>query len=431
VPLDLSILLKKSLWPLFFRGGGALLTFVMFLLVGRATSAEGFGFFSLYLALGGLISVAFQWGMPSYIVKKLPHQNGEIDEQFQQLVASLCVVIVFSVLLMLVVFLFYSSLVTLKLTIGLSVGYSFVLLSCLYAFSQSFLNTLSCALNGLERNAWFVFYGYFVVPCVFVLVLSLCNVEKFYDAIYIHITVVSSAVLMSMITLRYYFRKRKVGIIINFDTIKKSIGEGRHFLLISIGAIGLNWVDTIVIGFFVGAEEVARYTVASRVVMIFALALVTVNAVITPMISRLYLNGRIKELKKIVNKSSIVFMISGLITVGIVVVFGRQILILFGSEYAQSYNLLLVLLVGQFVNLLAGPVGPLLTMTGKEKELKSIVWQALILNIILSVILAFYWGAIGVAYSTSISLMYWNIKATCEVKSHLGFWPFLFMKGRC
>lgn len=429
--MNLSVLLRKSLRPLFFRGGGALLTFLMFILVSRTTSEESFGLFSLYLAFGGLMSVAFQWGMPTYLVKKLPHQSGEIDNQLQQLVASLCVVIVFSLLIMSIVFVLYGLLGAMKLTIGLSVGFGFVLLSCLYAFCQSFLNTLSCALNGLERNAWFVFYGYFVVPCVFVLTLLLFNVGTFFSVVYMHIVIVSLSVLMSMMTLYYYFRRSEAGLYISYDTIKRSIKEGRHFLLISLGAIGLNWVDTLVIGFFVGTAEVAKYTAASRVIMIFALALVTVNAVITPLISRFYVNGGIKELKAMINKSSIIFTVSGLTTAVVVIFFGGQILILFGSEYAQSYDLLLILLVGQFVNLLAGPVGPLLAMTGREKELKTIVWEALIINIILSVILAFYWGAMGVAVSTTLALVYWNVKATCEVKSHLGFWPFLCVKSGC
>jgi O-antigen/teichoic acid export membrane protein len=95
---------------------------------------------------------------------------------------------------------------------------------------------------------------------------------------------------------------------------------------------------------------------------------------------------------------------------------------LFGAQYRTGAIILIILSVGQFVNVSFGSVGYLLSMTGRENSLRNIMLTSSAINIILSIIGVKLYGYVGVAYATAFSTILWNALSLIVVKRHLGFW---------
>ncbi|NJM87069.1 MAG: hypothetical protein HC847_07645, partial [Hydrococcus sp. RU_2_2] len=88
---------------------------------------------------------------------------------------------------------------------------------------------------------------------------------------------------------------------------------------------------------------------------------------------------------------------------------GKPILGLFGSEFRESYFLLLIHLFGQLVNAMAGPVALLLNMTGYHNDATKVLAVSATLNIILNAILIPSYGSVGASVATVISTTLWNV----------------------
>jgi O-antigen/teichoic acid export membrane protein len=108
----------------------------------------------------------------------------------------------------------------------------------------------------------------------------------------------------------------------------------------------------------------------------------------------------------------------------LLVVAGEPILTLFGTEFGSAYELLMVLLLGQLINIITGPVGHLLTMTGHEQTLRNLLLLMLPLTLVLCLLLIPAYGALGAAWAIALPMIAENLICCWLVKKRLGlpFW---------
>jgi len=92
---------------------------------------------------------------------------------------------------------------------------------------------------------------------------------------------------------------------------------------------------------------------------------------------------------------------------------------IFGDEFIAGSVVLIILLIGRFINSFSGSTGLILQMTGHQKVYRDIVAVALILNIVLNLILTPLYGYVGTAVATVISIAVWNIWAAVYIKRKL------------
>lgn len=89
--------------------------------------------------------------------------------------------------------------------------------------------------------------------------------------------------------------------------------------------------------------------------------------------------------------------------------FGPFLLPLFGPDFRAAYVPMLILLAGQLISALAGPVGYLMMMTGHQTEVTKVMGIAAGLNIAGNAIAIPILGTAGAALVTSGSILFWNI----------------------
>ena len=102
-------------------------------------------------------------------------------------------------------------------------------------------------------------------------------------------------------------------------------------------------------------------------------------------------------------------------------VVGEWLLVtLFGSEFGGAYWPLLILGLGQLANAGFGATAMLLNMTGFERDVTRVVAIAAGLNVGLNLALIPFFGVIGAAVATSVSLLFWNVWLWQVVRWRLG-----------
>ena len=101
----------------------------------------------------------------------------------------------------------------------------------------------------------------------------------------------------------------------------------------------------------------------------------------------------------------------------------EHIMRLFGDDFEKAAGLLTVMAVGQFINVSTGCVGYLLSMSGHDKDFRRVTFVSGPIAIFLSFFLTDYYGVLGAAYATALSLSIHNFLAFYMVKKRLGFWP--------
>lgn len=177
--------------------------------------------------------------------------------------------------------------------------------------------------------------------------------------------------------------------------------------------VGLNLVssrfDVILLGMLAPIEQVGIYSAASRVADVVVFGLVSSNAVVAPLIARLHATGRHDELQRMVALAAKGICLLTLPLALLLLLFGRPILGLFGSGFEAGYPVLVILICGQLVNALAGPVGYLMTMTGHQTEAARIVGISAIINVALNGLLIPLIGMLGAAIATAVSTATWNL----------------------
>jgi len=180
------------------------------------------------------------------------------------------------------------------------------------------------------------------------------------------------------------------------------------------------WISIIILGLFVSNAQIGYFSVALQLALLAEFGLQVVNPVIAPQIARLHAIGDKRRLQKLATSSArIVLVFNIIITTGFILL-GRQFIMLFyGASYSEAYSVLLILLIGQLVNSITGSVGYLLNMTGYEKKTSLARVTTTVINVILTLILAYRYGILGAAVASALSLVIWNLMLYVLVRKYL------------
>ncbi len=171
-------------------------------------------------------------------------------------------------------------------------------------------------------------------------------------------------------------------------------------------------VDVVMLGWFRDNAEVGVYRLASRLAGFISFPLFVANASIAPRIVTYHLRGEMEALARWIRRMiRMAFLGASALWMGLVLL-GPWLLGLAGTSYRSGYPVLLLLGLGQMVNVAAGSVGWVLQMTHHERDAAMGVGTALILNVLLNAWLTPRWGMMGTALATATALAGWNLVLT-------------------
>jgi O-antigen/teichoic acid export membrane protein len=194
-------------------------------------------------------------------------------------------------------------------------------------------------------------------------------------------------------------------------------------MLFSGSFMVLSQTDTLMIGVFLSAKQVGLYSAALKTSCWVPFILAAVNAISAPLIASLYAQGDRQGLQQLVSTIARWMFYPALATAIGLMVFAEPVLQLFGPEFVAARGVLLILSLGQLVNVGAGSVGYLMTMTGHQNQSAMVMGVTALVNVILNLIGIHLGGIVGVAMATAFSLALWNVWLYLLVVQELGVRP--------
>lgn len=176
----------------------------------------------------------------------------------------------------------------------------------------------------------------------------------------------------------------------------------------------------IILGIYLTSEKVGIFQVASRTAMFISYILIAVNSIAAPKIAELYREGKIEVLSIFAQKTTKLMTLCAFFPLALFILIPKIILSIFGTEFIEGSFVLVIIGIGQFINVSTGVVGLLLTMTGYEKIWRNVIIISAIFNISLNLLLIPVWNIVGAAIAMTLSISLQMLAALVMVWKKLG-----------
>jgi O-antigen/teichoic acid export membrane protein len=415
-------LIKKTLLAGGLKFSSAFVAFFLTLMVTRILGAEQAGLFLLGFSLLAFLSIFFRLGLDN-VVLRLIGANGLSKLSQSKLNRGLTWVFITASLFTVGVVVF-SDFISLYLfnNIDFSPILSWIILALP---SMVLFMLLSLAFQGQRRVVSATMFQNLGVSSLFVIITTvfLYQFDVLISAIDSAKMYAVSALIICISAISLWFFQP--GVRFTFESIKDNelLKASSNLWVSSIMSLAVIWSGVLVSSAFVTPSELAYLSAAQRTAMLISFILVVVNMVLAPLYARLWSEGNIGEMARLARLSTRTMILMGLPIIIIILLFPKLIMSLFGVGFEKGSGLLIIMAVGQFINVSTGSVNYLLNMTGHEKDFRKVTMFAGPLTLFLSYVLVLKFGIIGAAISTAIGLSLQNLLALHMVKKRLGFWP--------
>lgn len=196
--------------------------------------------------------------------------------------------------------------------------------------------------------------------------------------------------------------------------------SSRELLAMSALVLVMQWTATILLGRWGTAADVAVFEAARRTAFMTTLVLTAVNSIAAPKFAELYEQGQLEALGRTARSSARMMILFAAPVLLLFVVAPSWVMGLFGPEFTTGGTVLLILAVGQFINVATGSVGFVLIMTGHERLARNNTAVAATVAVVLNALLIPRFGAVGAAIATAVSIASLNLPGAYLVKRELG-----------
>jgi len=190
----------------------------------------------------------------------------------------------------------------------------------------------------------------------------------------------------------------------------------------------VQWSSQLMLGAWGTSEEVAFFSTAQRTAMLTSFVLFAVNAIAAPKFAAMHAQGDIEGLKRMALWSVRLMLLAAVPALLIMLLVPEWLMSFFGDEFRAASGALMILALGQFVNIATGSVGYLLSMTGHEQELRNNAILSAITGFLLGLILIPNFGLLGATIATAVAIASQNLLGAYQVRRHLGFNTLVFWK---
>lgn len=183
----------------------------------------------------------------------------------------------------------------------------------------------------------------------------------------------------------------------------------------------VQWSSQLLLGVWGSGEQVALFAAAQRTAMLTSFVLVAVNAIAAPKFAAMHSQNDLEGLRRMALVTVRLMLLAALPILVLILLFPGWLMGLFGEDFRAAAPALVVLAIGQFVNIASGSVGFLLSMTGHEKVLRANIAVSAAVGLYLGAWLIPALGINGAAIATAMAVASQNLLGVYQVNRLLGF----------
>lgn len=228
-------------------------------------------------------------------------------------------------------------------------------------------------------------------------------------AIYLTLATAVLGTLSNIIQVIYCFKVLKIKVVFGgFDKkIFKDIAAYSFYIFLASIVDVIYWnTDTVILGMFNGSDEIAVYTVASKLNNYYSTFTMTISGMLLPKVVKMVTENKSdKEITNLFIKvSRIQLEIIGVIIIGFLAI-GKQFIYYWaGPEYTNAFYIALLIMCIRIIPI-CQVLGTSILQAKNKHKVRSIIYSLVaIINIVISVPLSKLYGGIGCAIGTVIGL---------------------------
>lgn len=178
-------------------------------------------------------------------------------------------------------------------------------------------------------------------------------------------------------------------------------------------------LSVVLIGLLMSPAATGPFFAALRLAIAMNLFLMASGMVVAPAIARHFHRNEIDIVRRLCLMTVAGVAIPTLAMFMVFVLYGREIIGLFGSGFESAYIALLVLSAGNLVNALSGPTIQIMEMTGAERPYFRIVLVTNLIALLLMVALTPLFGIVGAAIAVAFGTSAWNVRCILYIRKTL------------
>lgn len=408
-------LLKGSSVGFVLKAAGILFAQIFAIVVGRTLGADAYGAFGLSLSIITIFSILSTAGLDIGLLKFVASNNktGNKQEISHSYLTSLIIAVPLSTVISYLSFL-YSPAIAGQIFDKAHLTPYFKIAS-LGILPLTIIKMNGEALRGFKEIKEYVFLKYAGTHLFAVSLLVLFYFIFIQNDIIVIVSYVSGLVLLSLLSFYLILKKIRFSRYeFELERLKKMVYLSVPLMLAGSLMFVKGWIDTIMVGYFMTNSDVGIYNIALKVASLTSIVLTAVNIIAAPQFAESQDDE--DDLQKNIQRASrLIFMFSFPVML-VIFLLPDFILGLFGAEFTSGKSALFILLGGHLINTMAGSVGNVMKMTGKEVALQNITFITTGLGIVLNYTLIPIIGIDGAAVSTMTTMIFWNVGCSGYLK---------------
>jgi len=178
--------------------------------------------------------------------------------------------------------------------------------------------------------------------------------------------------------------------------------------------------DVLLISRYMTPSDAGIYFASLKTIGLVSFVHYAVGSSIANRISSLKARGDTAGLETFVRDAAAWTFWPSLLAITGLLIVGKPLLWLFGTEFMDGYSVMAILAVGILLRAAVGPAEFVMNMMGEQKTCATVLFFAVILNIALNVALIPMYGLVGAAAATSLSRVVASILFYLAAKRRLG-----------
>lgn len=389
---------------------GTLFGFIGRVLLARFFTQAEYGIYSLAFVLLSIFVTISLFGLQDGVARQIGYYRGKNDSTEVKgiIFSSIQIVSIASVILFIILF-FTSDTLSAKIFHDPALTAPLKVLAFAIPFlalAQLFVSIFR-GFESVKENVYFqdilrnVLFLAFLIPVIF---LGL----PFIDVIYAF----AASIIVTFVVFAFYVFK-KTPLSLNRTQFLLINPVGKKLLLFSVPLLGvyvlsqiMNWMDTLMLGYFTTSDVVGLYNVAAPLAHFIATFVYSTHYILIPLVAGLYSQNLTSELKRTYQILTKWCVFAVLPIFFMFIVFPENILsLVFGTDYAEASYVLQILSICFFIHVVLGPSGAITLSMGESKFILNTTMLGAALNIIMNAVLIPRWGIEGAAVATTISLV--------------------------
>ncbi|MFM2134846.1 MAG: hypothetical protein RL021_246 [Bacteroidota bacterium] len=277
-------------------------------------------------------------------------------------------------------------------------------------------------LRGVKR---IVSYTYFQTAAVSVMALVLLILSCFTDAsenlpVYIQFVSITVAFLLSQWSW-YSIVRGHLPETYELPDFRRINRTAAPMFTTTLMQLIMSWTGILILAAFRDEANVGVFNALVRISVFTNITILAVNGLMMTRFAAAYHSGDLTTLRRQSSQASRLIFFTALPLFLVLFLFPAQVLSVFGEGFSGYESQLRLLLVSQFVVVMAGLPGQLLNMTGRQQVLRNIAIVSAAVNVVAALLFVPETGIDGAVWSQLAGTLVWNCWCVIAAYREFGF----------